>query len=304
MRETINTNGFWIGEIINRHKNGTIVNEHLTIQTVVDEKGEIEYYIASFLDITSQKKTEIKLQEKETLLTHQSKMAAMGEMLENIIHQWRQPLSLISTTATSMAVTKEFDMPVSKEEEIEGLNNINDTVQHLSQTVEDFRNFFKPDKEQKQFKILDTYKKTLKLSNSKFKSLSIELVEDIDDTEIISLENELIQVIMNILNNARDILQTKENQKRLIFIKVYKENNYAVISLKDNAGGIPEGIIEKIFLPYFTTKEESNGTGIGLHMSEEMVTKHMNGKLTVTNDTFKYNDILYKGANFKIELPI
>ena len=107
---------------------------------------------------------------------------------------------------------------------------------------------------------------------------------------------------MNILNNARDILETKD-QKRLIFVDIYQDQDNAIIKIKDNAGGIPDDIIGKIFEPYFTTKHKSQGTGIGLYMSMEMITKHMKGKLSVENITYIYDDIEYKGAGFTICIP-
>ncbi len=242
--------------------------------------------------------------QKEQLLAQQSKMASMGEMLENIAHQWRQPLSVISTASSGIIMQKKFGLS-SEEKEIETLNIITDSAQHLSKTIDDFRDFFKAHKEKKLFSIKEVYKRTLMLLESKFKNREIEVIENIEDIKIYGLDSELVQSIMNILNNARDILETKEkHQRRLIFIDIYKKENNAIIKIKDNGGGIPDDIIEKIFEPYFTTKHQSQGTGIGLYMTEEMIIKHMYGTISVENNEFEFESKSYKGACFTVTLPI
>ena len=166
-------------------------------------------------------------------------------------------------------------------------------------------NFFKEHKDRKLFKLKDVYKKTIALLDSKFKNAGIEVIEDIADVEVYSLDSELIQAIMNIINNARDILETKEKGKRkLIFINIYKDDKNAIVKIKDNGGGIPNKIISKVFEPYFTTKHKSQGTGIGLYMSENMIQKHMDGNLIVKNEEYNYENKLYKGACFTITLPL
>ena len=303
MQTSLKEKRYWNGEIHNINKNGDILKENLTIQTVLDEKGDIEYYVGSFIDITIQKDIEQKLQEKETMLVQQSKMAAMGEMLENIAHQWRQPLSLISSISSGILLKREYNIDIPIDEEKANLNQINETIDYLSQTIDDFRDFFKPNKETILFDIKDIYNKTLKLVSNKFVSRNIKLVENIDSIEINSFDNELMQVIMNILNNAKDILETKENQERILIVDIYTNDNQAIITIKDNAGGIPENIIDKVFDPYFTTKHKTQGTGIGLYMSKEMIIKHMQGDISVSNEKYIYNNIEYTGACFKIQLP-
>ena len=293
----------WMGEITNRRKNGNLVNELLTIQSVLDDNGEVIYYVASFLDLTFQKEMELKLKEKELMLIQQSKMAAMGEMLENIAHQWRQPLSLISSISTSLILHKEIKFLFSEEDEKKQLEKINETIQYLSTTIDDFRSFFKPDKEKSLFSLQDIYKKALLLVNEKFGVYNIEVIEDLKEVNIYALKNEYIQVIINILNNAKDQLLKLENKRRLIFVSVIENSDNIILSIKDNANGVPLKIKDKIFEPYFTTKLDSKGTGIGLYMSHEMITKHMNGALILENEKFTFEGIKYKGANFKIIIP-
>ena len=304
MRESLNNKHIWIGEINNKHKDGSILNEQLTIQTILDDNNDVLYYVASFLDITLQKEMESKLKEKEILLIQKSKMAAMGEMIENIAHQWRQPLSLISVVSSTLLLQKKLDMHIPKDEECEQLTKIGDTVNYLSQTIDDFRSFFNEKKLKENFLLEDSYKKVLNLMSSNFKAMQIDVIENIENVEIETFENELIQVIMNILTNAKDVLLSKGNDfRKLIFIEIYKENDKSIFSIKDNAGGIPIENIEKIFEPYFTTKGDE-GTGIGLHMSKEIIQNHMNGELKVENSTFDYQGKEYKGAKFTIILPL
>ncbi len=169
---------------------------------------------------------------------------------------------------------------MKKNEEVEHLTVVNNTVQYLSHTIDDFREFFRPDKARKEFNLKNCYKKASNLVESKYKSLSIEVINNLVDINIYSLENELIQVLINLLNNAKDALAEKDRQRKLIFTDIYIENKNAILTIKDNGGGVPENIIDNIFEPYFTTKE-LNGTGIGLNMSKEIIVGHLNGEISV-----------------------
>jgi signal transduction histidine kinase len=276
----------------------------LIIQSVVDENNEPIYYVASFLDITKQKFIEEKLTEKEKLLIQQSKMAQMGEMLENIAHQWRQPLSTISVAASGIEVKKEFNI-LSDNEFYDSINHIKNATSYLSNTIEDFRNFFSKEKELSKMNIANTIEKSLELMGNTFMQNRINLIRNIDNKiEILSLENELIQVLMNILVNAKDALKPIINIEKYLLIDVYEKDNNLVIQIQDNGGGIQEDIIDKIFEPYFTTKHKSRGTGIGLYMSKLLVEKHLKGTLSAKNKEFLYMDKTYKGALFEIILPI
>ena len=233
----------------------------------------------------------------------QSKMASMGEMLENIAHQWRQPLSLISTSASGMKVHKEFNTLIDEDFD-HYTNTIIETTQHMSKTIDDFRNFFKKNKEKEKLNLKINLEKSLSLLESKFKSINITIIKNMDDIEIVGLDGELMQSFMNIFSNAQDaLLESKDNEK-LIFIDIYKEDDFAVVTIKDNAGGIPNDTIGHIFEPYFTTKHQAQGTGIGLYMTYEIITKHHHGTIEVKNSNFEYNDTKYKGALFTIKLLI
>ncbi|RYA23248.1 hypothetical protein CRU96_08755 [Malaciobacter halophilus] len=239
----------------------------------------------------------------EQILAQQSKMALMGEMIGNIAHQWRQPLSNITTASTGMKIQKE--MHILKDDElINGLTQINNSAQYLSKTIDDFRNFFKPYKVKTNFTLEFIINKALKLVSAQFTNKSIQIVKEIEDTTILNLENEFTQVILNILNNARDELLKLESNEKFIFINSKKDKDSVIIQIKDNAGGISKEIEEKLYDAYFTTKDEDKGTGIGLYMSKQIIEKHMGGTLSHKNETFIYKDKEYKGAVFTIKLNL
>lgn len=299
--EDLLRDGSWEGEFINKKKNGQLWTEWLMVNIVRNKEGEITNYIGIFHDTTKQKEQEKELKKKEEILYHQSKMAAMGEMIENIAHQWRQPLSVISSISTGIQLRNEIG-DFDKDEAIDSLKTINKTAQYLSKTIDDFRNFLRNDKEKHSFELSNSMEKTLDIVKSKLKNREIEVVKNMNPIEINGFENELIQVFMNIINNARDALEPLEIDHKYIFIEVYERNNKVVIVIKDNAGGIPQEIIEKIFDPYFTTKHKSKGTGIGLYMSDQIIRNHLGGELSVLNQTYEYQKQIYTGACFTIEL--
>lgn len=259
----------------------------------------ISIYISKLLEKKFQNyKLEINTQEH--ILSQQSKMAAMGEMLGNIAHQWRQPLSVITTVATGMKLQKEFNTLDDKTFE-ESIQNITNSALYLSETIDDFRNFFKTDKYKTTFNIKNTFEKLFKLTSAQFKNLEITFVNEINAYELYNYENELIQALINILNNAKDALENKDTPK-VIFISTNKEENKVIIKITDNAGGIDEKIIDKVCEPYFTTKHQAKGTGIGLFMTEEIIVKHLEGIFSIKNVNVDYENKIYKGIEITIEL--
>ncbi len=243
---------------------------------------------------------------KDDILNHQSKMAAMGEMIGNIAHQWRQPLSAISTAASGIQIQKEYGL-LTDVKLNNSLDSIIQSTQYLSQTIDDFRSFFVTNKEKCDFNVKHPIKKALSLIEALFDNSDIDLFLNLDDNLTINgFENEFVQAIINIINNAKDALTENINdgEKRLIFINLYKENNKAIIDIKDNAGGIPKDIINKIFEPYFTTKHQSQGTGIGLYMTTEIIIKHFKGILKVKNEIYMHNEKSYTGALFTVEIDL
>ncbi|MGA1933136.1 ABC transporter substrate-binding protein [Arcobacter sp. YIC-464] len=249
------------------------------------------------LEVENSKKIEEKLFQSE-------KLASMGEMIGNIAHQWRQPLSVISTSATGIQVQKEHNI-LSDEELNEYCNAINRNAQYLSKTIDDFKNFIKGDREQVEFNLSDTITSFLHLADGNIKKHNIEIILDIQNTiNINGYPNELIQCFLNIFNNANDALKEKNIEKRYIFITTSKMEDHVIIKLKDNAGGIPEDIIDRIFEPYFTTKHKSQGIGLGLHMTYNLIVDGMTGTIEANNVSYKYNEMVYTGAEFTITLSI
>ena len=291
---------FSIIAFIHRTVTLNILNKKL--KYTVEEKTKELRYLNENLQITIDKKTK-ELLEKEAILNQQAKMAAMGEMIENIAHQWRQPLSVISTISSSLKIKKEMNI-LDDKEFYEALQSINKTSEHLSNTIDDFRNFFSPNKEMNKFYVSQLIKKSKDLIKSRFDKFNIKVIENIDDIEILSYQNELFQVILNLFSNSIDVLSSNEIENKIIYIKIYHDENNLYIEFLDNGGGIKDEFINRVFEPYFTTKHKSQGTGIGLYMSLQIVTKHLNGEISVKNDTFIENNIAYFGAKFTILLPI
>ena len=260
-------------------------------------------------NLKSSLKKQTKLQEdkiaQEKILSHQSKLASMGEMIGNIAHQWRQPLSAISTTASGIKVKKEFGQ-LDDQFLSESLDKIIKFTQHLSNTIDDFKNFFRTDKEKVRFNLNDIIEKDLVLIDASFKNNHIKLVKELDaDITMVSYPNELTQAILNIINNAKDIVKIIEPETdRVVMVSTKIEDDNILINIKDSGGGIPSDIQGKIFEPYFTTKHQSQGTGIGLYMTRQIITEHMEGTIDVTNESFIVENKKYFGANFTITIPI
>lgn len=236
------------------------------------------------------------------LMESQSKLASMGEMIGNIAHQWRQPLSLISTIASGIKVKIEFKQ-FDEKELIPDMENIIKQTNYLSNTIDDFRNFIQNSNDKGEIQVSNIIKKTLSILNPSIVNHNITIVLNTnDDIKIDGYENQLIQALINILNNSKDALKEniKDNENKFIFIETKSIKDGLILRIRDNAGGIPEGIINKVFEPYFTTKHKSIGTGIGLSMAYQIITKHHDAHIFVSNDTFEYNHKIYTGACFSI----
>jgi len=232
---------------------------------------------------------------KDQILIQQGRQAALGEMISNIAHQWRQPLNILGLVVQGLQMTygrEEF----SKESLDASVNKAMGLISHMSQTIDGFSSYFKPDKEKKPFKVNLAVSKTLYLIESSLKELDIDIKTIIAaDTDINGYANEYSQVLFNILLNCRDAFEGSNiDRQRVITITVFKENNRSVVTIADNAGGIPEEVIDKIFDPYFTTKGPDKGTGIGLYMAKTIIEKNMEGRLAVRNTA--------DGAEFRIEV--
>jgi nitrogen-specific signal transduction histidine kinase len=228
--------------------------------------------------------------QKDKALLQQSKLAQMGEMLSMIAHQWRQPLSAISATSGTISLKARMNR-LDKDVAMELANSITEYAQHLSSTIDDFRNFFKDDKKKQSITLEEIVIGALNIVESSISSSNIKIVLDINShAEVATYRNEVMQVVLNIIKNAEEILVEKNIQNPKIDIKV---KGFTLI-ISDNAGGIPEDIIDKIFDPYFSTKTKKDGTGLGLYMSKTIIEEHCGGKLSVCNSK--------EGAVFTVDL--
>jgi C4-dicarboxylate-specific signal transduction histidine kinase len=233
--------------------------------------------------------------ETQKMMIYQSRLAAMGEMISMIAHQWRQPLSTIAVLANNMYLDVELET-LNEERLKSALLNTIEVTQELSKTIDDFRNFFKPDNVLVEVNIEEVIQDALLVMGKSIDYGDITIVHSHEgDGRFMTYKRELVQVIVNILKNAKDAFERHSAEHQKIMIRSVQDGSNIVLSICDNAGGIEEEIIGKIFEPYFSTKHERNGTGLGLYISEMIVEKHLKGSLRAYN--------MDNGACFEIIFP-
>ncbi len=278
--------------VIDISHNDTIYN-FLANALYLDNDTEV---MVTLTNITEAKK-------KDRLLAEQSKMASMGEMIGNIAHQWRQPLSVISTVSTGMKFEKEFhkfDIDTLEDK----CDLINDNAQYLSDTIDDFRDFIRGDRVKVTFELNKEIEKLLHLIEPSLITHNIQHIFNIEnDLQLEGYPNELIQALINIFNNAKDVVSKEEENNRFIFMDAYKNNNMIHIDIKDSGGGIDGDVLPHIFEPYFTTKHKSIGTGIGLNMTYNIIVDGMKGNIKASTNSYEYQGKNYTGALFTIVIP-
>ncbi len=297
-------------------------NKKAIVQVI--KAGTVENFEQSYITASKQRKTinlslSLLPDKKSLLLTvkdtsslkvneEQTRLASMGEMIGNIAHQWRQPLSALSTAASGMKVKSEFGIEITKKDIVDFSDYIITHTQYLSKTIDNFRNFLKGDKNYSNIKIEDILETTFSLTNATIKNNNISLICEIEENIMINGSiNELSEAFINIINNSKDVLKEKvQNEKeRFIFIKAKKNKKGAVeISFKDSGGGIPENIIHRVFEPYFTSKHQSVGTGLGLSMVDKIIRERHKGQINVQNEEFVHDGKKYRGACFTITLKL
>ncbi len=236
------------------------------------------------------------IRKKDELMLQQARLAQMGEMIAMIAHQWRQPLSSISAISANIQLSLALNEEIDKETLEQELRTIDNRVTLLSNTIDDFRNFYNTDNEKSEFDLSDTIDQAIEVLTPALLNADITLTFESSLTDSISsLESEILQVLMNIIKNAVDILK-EQDKAGVILIKAYQDHEHANIVIEDNAGGISDEIINSVFDPYFSTKKEKHGTGLGLYMSKTIIQEHCGGILSVQNSN--------GGARFSIKLPI
>ncbi len=253
------------------------------------------YTLVIFNDITELESAMDTLKEKDEIMISQSRHAAMGEMISMIAHQWRQPISAISMGANNILADIELDMIDAESLKTTSLTILSQT-QELSKTIDDFRNFFRPVKMAEEVLVEDVFTEAFSVLGKSLENHDIEVKKEFHSSnKIETYSRELMQVFINILKNAKEALVENRARKREINISIEDGLDIVVINICNNGGTIPENIIDKIFNPYFSTKDEKNGTGLGLYMSKTIVEKHLQGTLSVIN--------IAEGVCFKISLP-
>jgi len=279
--------------------------EITTIAKIANEMmSDISQYVKELktFNIELEKQVEIKIQKEKTqekMMIHQSRQAAMGEILESIAHQWRQPLNNISISVANLEL-KAILNTIDNATLIEKLQTISLNTNYMSDTIDDFRNFLSPDSKKVLFNPLNSINEVFTILDAQLKSKHIKYtIEEINHVEFLATENEFKQVLFVLINNAKDAILSKiENQKATsgnIHICIYQDNKYNFIDIKDNGVGIKDDIIESIFEPYFTTKFAAQGTGIGLYIAKNIITSRMEGSISVKN--------LKEGCCFTIKIP-
>jgi len=274
-----------------------------------DGLGKLDQIIVCLVDITERRQYEVQLhnlnesleqrvqkevaknRDKDALLIQQSRLATMGEMMHNVAHQWRQPLNALNLVLHNIKDAYEYG-DLSQEMLDQLVSDGNRVAQKMSTTIDDFRNFFRPDQQKIRFSLLKSIHEALNLVEASFRSNQVEVaLEESLDIQAIGFPGEYSQVLLNVLVNAKDALKSHQHNGKVI-ISMEKKDGTGIVRIRDNGGGIPEAVLPKVFDPYFTTKD--GGSGIGLYMSR-MIMGHMNGEISVHN--------LEGGAEFIIAVP-
>lgn len=276
-------------------KDGEFIEIELS-STPLDPEDLSQGVTFTVLDITQQVRDTKELKEQEEMMLAQSRHAAMGEMISMIAHQWRQPLSIISMSVSSLLVDIDFDEldqdEVKRQSEI-----VMRQTEQLSHTIDDFRNFFRPNREKEAVTIASILQDTEKVIGPGLRNYAIDLsIRNSSDTTVSIYKRELIQVFLNLINNAKDAVMTHTKGEKKIVVSITEEGDAIVVDICDNGGGIDDAVITKVFDPYFTTKLKQTGTGLGLYMSKIIVEKHLAGRISVRNSE--------EGACFTLALPI
>jgi len=300
------TSGFYTnGEFFSTCENKELLNQSMTILALSESDTlntkQVNVNIEKNISSTIQALSHLvhvstkELQQKDEIMVAQSRNAAMGEMLSMIAHQWRQPLSLISMSADNLLLDKELGC-LDDTSFNENLNSIINEASSLSQVIDNFKNYFSPTKNKENISIKALIEDTKDIIDLNLKNNNIKLIIDNKcDLTIAIHKQELMQVLLNLINNAKEALIANQKEKKLILISCKENDDTITIDVCDNAGGIQENIINDIFNPYFTTKDELEGTGLGLYMSKIVIEKYMKGKLSVQN--------MKEGACFNIIIP-
>jgi signal transduction histidine kinase len=266
--------------------------QYAQLEDLIFQRESLELFNHQLESIVSEALA--KQKEQQEVLYRQNRLATMGELLSMIAHQWRQPLGTVSNMISNMQVDIELDT-VDKNDQQYQLEKMSTFIQHLSTTIDDFKNLYQRKELKKEIPLKQMAESAITLLEESFKRHHVDLRLEIDDeTDEYTACREIVQVFLNLLKNSHDQFIGKSVNDAKIIFRMKKENDSVIITIEDNAGGIDETIINNIFDPYFSTKEEKNGTGLGLYISKSIVENHCAGTLQVSNQE--------KGALFTLTL--
>ena len=271
----------------------------------IDLDGET-YRVSVLRDISRLKNLEEQRLQQEKRLSNELKVTAMSEMLSDIAHHWRQPLGVISATVSYITLSIELNEKITDEQLIEYSENVMKNVMYLSNNIDDFTRFFHSNNEKlESFNIKECIIQSKELFCERIKENNIKFVFDLLDCEIKYIKTLFSQLLLNFHNNTFDAIVSNEidNNSRYIFVTLHKTDEEIQLIIKDSANGVKEEIIDKIFDPYFTTKHKSTGTGNGLYMAHQIITKHLLGEIEVHNVKYEYDNKQLEGAEFVITIP-
>ncbi len=291
---TIKSKKTWTGVIKNRKKDGSYYFVNTIVFPILNTQGEIIEYMSTRIDITEVFDLQKENERNQKILMQQSKMAEMGQLIGAIAHQLKQPLNAIGLSTQTL---QEFtNIEGFRQERLnECVSETNERIRYMTSSINDLRNFFRPDKKKHPYSLIKAIETTLSMLSSQIRGKGITLESHLTDVTVQGIESELQQVILNIVTNAKDAILEKKVKSGVIKLNLTQENDRAVLTIEDNAGGIPAEIIDKVFDSYFTTKGEE-GTGIGLHLAKMIIEDSMDGAISVSN-----SDI---GAVFTVKLPV
>ena len=277
----------------NMAKDGSTFYVNTTVVPILDKDGEIEEFIAIRYDVTKEVELRLENEQKQKLLFLQSRQASLGQMIANIAHQWKQPLTELNLALFNLK--KSFDTN-SSEEFKKYYDDSKNIVKNMSLIIDDFMNFFKPEREKQSFMISEAIDDAIIIVSKVLETEKIKIEKNIKDIELIGISNELSQVIINIIQNAKDAFKQNNIKNKKIKINTYVTDDKITIDLEDNAGGIYPEVLDKIFEPYFTTKHSSVGTGLGLFVASMIIEQTFDGVLSEKNSD--------NGAIFTITIPL
>lgn len=321
--ETIKAKKTYKATVKNKAKDGSTFYVNTTVTPILDKKNEIVEYIAIRYDVTKEvlykqalekkekeledlnlnleakveeqtkelkklnENLELRVQEeiaknneKQKIMFWQSRLASLGQMLANIAHQWRQPLTELNLALFNMKKASTQNNTQQIQEYYEESKKI---IQNMSHTIDDFTNFFNPNKQKDCFDIVQSINETIQIMQKILMKEKIELLQDYQSVKVLGVSNELSQILINLIQNSKDAFIQNNIQDRRIFIYSKKYKDHVIICIEDNAGGINSNILDKIFEPYFTTKHASKGIGLGLFMSKMICEQSLNGTLEIKN---------------------